>query len=239
MIYFFLPAMASYNFILIAAAVIPAVFLMVKVYRSDRLEKESHSILLSLVLLGVLSSFIAMIAERLSCAALDRLLPRGGRLYDVILYFGVVAFEEEGAKYLLLRRRTRRSAEFNCRYDGVVYAVFVSLGFALAENVGYVMSYGFRTALIRAVTAIPGHACFGVFMGAFYALAEKSSRGARGGSSAVFTALALVFPALLHGAYDYVASSSASVWYFVALIAAIFASAYALVGRMSENDVYI
>ncbi|MBP5166884.1 MAG: PrsW family intramembrane metalloprotease [Oscillospiraceae bacterium] len=239
MLFYFLPAIRTYNLILIAAAVIPAVFLMVRVYRTDRLEKEPRSMLLSLVFLGVLSSVIAMIAERLSCAVLDRALPRGGVWYNVILYFGIVAFEEEGAKYLLLSRRTRRSAEFDCLYDGVVYAVFVSLGFALAENIGYVMVYGFHTALIRAVTAIPGHACFGVFMGAFYSFSEKSSRRGDTGPAALFRILAVVIPALLHGAYDYTAAVIGIARYFIALIAVIFLAAYALIGRMSRNDGYI
>ena len=41
MFYFLLEPIMMYNWILILAAVIPAVFLMVKVYRSDRIEKES------------------------------------------------------------------------------------------------------------------------------------------------------------------------------------------------------
>ena len=89
------------------------------------------------------------------------------------MYFGVVAFSEEGAKYFLLKRRTWNSAAFNCQFDGVVYAVFVSLGFALWENISYVLMYGLSTALVRAVTAVPGHACFGVFMGVWYGLAKR------------------------------------------------------------------
>ena len=93
--------------------------------------------------------------------------------YNAIMYFGIVAFSEEGAKYFLLRRRSWHSAAFNCQFDGVVYAVFVALGFALWENISYVLMYGLSTALVRAVTAVPGHACFGVFMGVWYGLAKR------------------------------------------------------------------
>ena len=41
MFYFLAAPYLVYNGVLIAAAVIPAIFLMVKVYRADRLEKES------------------------------------------------------------------------------------------------------------------------------------------------------------------------------------------------------
>ena len=50
----------------------------------------------------------------------------------------------------------------------------VALGFAAFENVKYVYSYGFATGLVRAVTAVPGHAIFGVFMGYFYGYAKLS-----------------------------------------------------------------
>lgn len=43
------------NPILIAAAVIPAIVLLVKVYRADRLEREPPALMLSLVLYGILS----------------------------------------------------------------------------------------------------------------------------------------------------------------------------------------
>ena len=57
MFYFLLEPIMMYNWILILAAVIPAVFLMVKVYRSDRIEKESGYLLRKLVVAGIISGF--------------------------------------------------------------------------------------------------------------------------------------------------------------------------------------
>ena len=48
---------------MIAAAIIPAVFLMVKVYRTDKLEPESTKLLFGLVIAGVASAFLALIEE--------------------------------------------------------------------------------------------------------------------------------------------------------------------------------
>lgn len=64
MYYYYLPSVLSYHVILVAAAVVPALFLLLKVYRSDRLEKESPVILWSLLRAGILSSLIALVAER-------------------------------------------------------------------------------------------------------------------------------------------------------------------------------
>ena len=105
-------------------------------------------------------------------------------IYDALLYFGVVAVSEEGFKFLLLHRRTWRESEFDCCFDGVVYAVFLSLGFALWENIRYVLAYGFATAVARALTAVPGHACFGVFMGAWYGAARREAALAGNGRRA-------------------------------------------------------
>ena len=194
------------NPILIAAAVLPAIFLLVHVYRADKLEKEPAPLLISLVLYGIAATFIALVLERAGSFLLGLWFEEGSVAYNAIMYFGIVAFSEEGAKYFLLRRRTWHSAAFNCQFDGVVYAVFVALGFALWENISYVLMYGLSTALVRAVTAVPGHACFGVFMGVWYGLAKRLHGQGRDGASKLCRVLALLLPALLHGCYDFIAS---------------------------------
>ena len=172
MFYYLIEPILMYNWILILAAIVPAIFLMIKVYKSDRIEKESGYLLRRLVVAGILSTLFARIEERLGIWILSSVVSTNTVLYNVILYFGIVAIAEESSKYIMLKRNTWNNWEFNCQYDGVVYAVFVSLGFALWENINYVLSYGFSTAIVRAVTAIPGHACFGVFMGVFYGIAK-------------------------------------------------------------------
>ena len=64
MFYFILEPIMMYNWILILAAVIPAVFLMVKVYRSDRIEKESGYLLRKLVVAGIISTLLALVEEK-------------------------------------------------------------------------------------------------------------------------------------------------------------------------------
>ena len=213
------------NPILIAAAVIPAVFLLVHVYRADKLEKEPAPLLISLVLYGIAATFIALLLERFGSWLLGRYFPENSTPYNVLMYFGVVAFSEEGAKYFLLKRRTWNSAAFNCQFDGVVYAVFVSLGFALWENISYV----------------PGHACFGVFMGVWYGLAKRLHGQGKDGASKLCRVLALLLPAFLHGCYDYIATieSVHYGWLFAAFVAVLFTVAFILVKRQSRRDRYL
>lgn len=155
---------------------------------------------------GIFSTLLALVEERFGEWLLSCFVERNTLTYQIILYFGIVAFAEESSKYILLKRKTWNNYEFNCQYDGVVYAVFVSLGFALWENINYVLSYGFSTAIVRALTAIPGHACFGVFMGIFYGLAKKYYNYGHPLASKMMRVFCVIVPALLHGAYDFIAS---------------------------------
>lgn len=229
------------NPILIAAAVIPAVFLLVHVYRADKLEKEPAPLLISLVLYGIAATFIALLLERFGSWLLGRYFPENSTPYNVLMYFGVVAFSEEGAKYFLLKRRTWNSAAFNCQFDGVVYAVFVSLGFALWENISYVLMYGLSTALVRAVTAVPGHACFGVFMGVYYGRAKRYDNDGDFVKAKRCRTMAVLMPALLHGAYDFIATMEDPncEWMFLVFVLALFAVSLKLVRVGSHSDRYI
>ncbi len=203
------------NPILIAAAVIPAIVLLRFVYKEDRLDKESPGLLLSLVIFGILSTFAAIVTEQIG--------------------------EEEGFKYLLLKKRTWYSSEFNCQFDGVVYAVFVALGFALWENISYVLMYGLGTAAVRAVTAVPGHACFGVFMGAFYGLAKRYDNFGDEYRSRRCRRLAVLVPVLLHGTYDFIATYEYDgyAWIFVVFVVLLFAAAYRMIKKLSCDDRFI
>lgn len=229
------------NPILIAAAIVPALFLLIKVYQADRLEPEPSGLLLSLIFRGILATAVALVLEQLGSALLGRICPENSLLYNIVMYFGIVAFSEEGAKYVLLRRRTWYSGAFNCQFDGVVYAVFVSLGFALWENLSYVAMYGLGTALIRAVTAVPGHACFGVFMGVYYGRAKRYDNDGDYAASGLCRTLAVLMPALLHGTYDFIATmeSGSGEWVFLVFVLVLFTVSMRLTRRGSRNDHYI
>ena len=233
----------SPNALLIAAAVVPAAALMITIYRQDKLEREPTGLLIALLGFGALATVLAVVTESIGAVALAYFLPSGeGSLaYNVWMYFIVVALSEEGFKYLMLRWRTWRSKEFNCRFDGVVYATFVSLGFALLENIGYVLMYGLGAALMRAITAIPGHASFGVFMGACYGMARSCENRGEHDKSLIWSALALLLPTLIHGYYDFIAigGSEENTLSFIVFVLIVFIAAFALVRRLSKTDRYI
>lgn len=227
--------------ILIAAAVIPAIFLLIQVNRADKLDKEPWGLLLGLVFRGIIATSLAVFTEELGEALLEGLWPEDSVVYRAIMYFIVVGLSEEGFKYLVLKRRTWRSPAFNCQFDGVVYAVSVSLGFALWENIGYVAMYGLGTAMVRALTAVPGHACFGVIMGAYYGMAKRYENYGYPRKSKTCRRLAVLIPMTVHGIYDYIASSDTdgSEWLFLIFVVLLFVIISRKIKKLSREDQYI
>lgn len=227
--------------VLIAAAVLPAVILMLYVYRSDRLEKEPRSLLWRLVGMGILATLLALAGEWGGMRLLGG-MDRSCLLYQILSNFLIIGLCEEGSKYLLLNRLTWRNPSFDCRYDGIVYSVFLSLGFALWENIFYVVQYGLPTALVRALTAVPGHAAFGVFMGAWYSQAKYMEYVGNVRRCRFYRVLALLIPAGLHGVYDFIAlreSDGETATLFLGFIVVMFIAAFLTLRRMAKHDRYL
>ena len=240
--FYFLPfPILFFNPILVIAAVVPAIYLLVRVYQLDRLEKENKRMLLNMVKAGVFSSLIAWVLEKVLTNVIASQMSGNTVAYRIVLFFIVVGLSEEGAKYFELRRNSWRSPEFNCVYDGVLYAVFVSLGFALWENISYVLNYGMATAVVRAFTAIPWHACFGVYMGIFYSAAKVYTVAGDEARARMFHIAAVVVPMLIHGAYDYIATlqTQGANYLFFAFVAVLFIVSLRIIRSVSRNDAYI
>ena len=161
--------------ILTAAALIPAIVLLVMIYLHDKIEKEPIGLLALLLLVGGgLSVVFAVIGEGILQSVLNRFVSPYGQeiLYNVLMAFIVVACVEEGGKLLFLKLFSWKSPHFNFVFDAVVYSAFVSLGFAAIENVKYVFAYGMEVAIARAITAVPAHLSFSILMGVFYGRAK-------------------------------------------------------------------
>ncbi len=231
----------SYAYVLIAAAVIPAVLLIRYVYKVDRLEREPPQMIIRLVLLGVASTYAALILEKFGMVIMNSMEWESERVFYMFEFFVIVGPVEELVKYLALRYGSWKSPHFNCQFDAIVYSVSVALGFALWENINYVFAYGFTTALIRAVTAIPGHASFGVFMGVWYGVAKRQHVKGNHTAAKIFNLIAWLMPAITHGLYDYLAtiSSGGADWLFLIFIAIMFFICYSVVKRLSANDRYL
>ena len=222
----------------ILAAVVPAAVLLRYIYDHDTVEPEPPGLLWSLVFFGVLAALLSGILEGIGESILSSFVSVRSPYYTILFAFLVVAAVEEGTKYFFLKRRTWRDPAFNYRFDGVVYSVFVSLGFAAFENIQYVFSYGLSVALPRAVLSIPGHTAFAVFMGLHYGRAKLcEARGDLAAAQANRTrgVLTAVF---LHGFYDAAAMSESglSTVLFIVFVGLMFHAAFRALKRESQTD---
>lgn len=193
--------------ILMTLAIAPVIMVLIFVYKKDKVEKEPIGLILLLLLLGAVSCLPAALLEEYGAGILLGYLNPTDFEYIVLENFLVIAVAEELCKYVFLRIATWRNKNFNFFFDGIVYAVTVSLGFALLENILYVADGGLSVALTRAVLSIPGHACFGICMGIFYSEARYRRNYNMNSESRCYTFLALICPVLMHGFYDFALST--------------------------------
>ena len=222
----------------VLAAVLPAVLLLHYIYQHDTIEKEPAGLLASLLFLGVVAAIISGFLEDVGERLLTILVEPGSPAYIIILAFLVVALVEEGVKFIFLKWRTWHVPDFNYRFDGIVYAAFISLGFAAYENIQYIIHFGLSAALPRAFLSVPGHLVFAVIMGLFYSRAKQAS--VRGADMTMVLNLwwAYFTPVLLHGFYDSCAmiGSPTSVVLFVVFISSMYLLVYRLIKRESLCD---
>lgn len=183
--------------LLLALAVLPALVLAVFIYFKDKYEHEPIGMLLLTFVCGAVTVLPAILMEG-GMALLIPDAPFWGATYTAF----TAGFCEELVKLGMLMILIWRNKNFDEYFDGIVYAAYVSLGFACVENIAYVLGGdGFgesmTTAIMRALVSVPGHFLFAVVMGYHFALA-KFDRPHRGGH--LF--LAFLLPMLMHTVFD-------------------------------------
>jgi len=184
-------------------AILPGLFLMYKVYQQDKIEHEPFGLVVKIAIAGALTVISALILETAGEALIYNVLGLSGNLATALDCFFVVALAEEGGKYFVMKKCTWRNLAFNYRFDGVVYAVCASMGFAIVENVLYVIDGGVSTAIMRALTSLPGHCIFGIFMGHYYGEAKLCEVAGDRNGMKINQFKALWIPLAIHGFYDY------------------------------------
>ncbi|WP_050615451.1 glutamic-type intramembrane protease PrsW [Bacillus testis] len=127
---------------------------------------------------------------------------------DAVSSFLATGFLEEFVKWFVLMYTIYSHVSFDEPYDGIVYGSAVSLGFASAENIFYLISNGVEFAFGRALLPVSSHALFGVIMGYYLGKGKFASNRER-----AFMCYALIIPVFLHGVYDYILLKE-SIWLY-------------------------
>lgn len=192
--------------IILAAAIVPGILLLYYVYSKD-FNPEPKRMIYKGFFYGCLSVFVSTLISG-PLMKLGFFVSQPSSFAEALQtsFFGA-AIPEESAKLLMLWLLLRHSPEFDERYDGMVYAAAVGLGFACLENLMYVVSAGagwFQVSVTRAIFAVPGHFAFAIVMGYYFSRNHFDSR-----KITEFDRIKVwLFPVLLHGIYDTLAFSA-------------------------------
>ncbi len=192
--------MGYVGYIILLASLLPAVALGFYIYGKDDSPEPGLELLKAFVL-GIAACFLSLLLscpfEWLGLFTIEH-TTIGSALSAA--FFGA-AIPEECAKLFVLWLMLRRNKHFDENIDGIVYAVFVALGFAFFENMLHLFSSGPDSLAVmavgRALLCIPGHFGMGVLMGYYYSLLSFYPHGVWKNRI-----LVLAVPILIHGAFD-------------------------------------
>jgi len=181
---------------------VPALVAMWFVDRLDAKRPEPARTRRLVTFFGMLSVIPALFAELVLAGTLgEQVGPQMTYQGSSFHAFIVAACVEEACKIGVVYYVVWRRPEFDERMDGIVYASRAGLGFALVENVMYLLNSAslggeLQLWIMRAVLAVPGHAMWTGMIGAMAARRRFDGKG-----------LGLVGGYLLavafHGTYDF------------------------------------
>ncbi|RTE10486.1 glutamic-type intramembrane protease PrsW [Paenibacillus whitsoniae] len=191
---------------IVLAAVAPGLALLSYFYLKDRYAPEPIHLVIRMFVFGVLLVYPTMVLQQ----ALIQEFGEGTLVSSFFLSGGV----EEFLKWLILYHIILRHEAFDEPYDGIVYAVAVSLGFATLENIIYAFlnASSFSALLMRALLPVSGHALFGVMMGYYMGKAKFSPN-----HRYRYLWFSMLLPMLWHGGFDYILLVFKTSWVWVML----------------------
>jgi protease PrsW len=184
---------------LLLLAIAPGIAICLYIYVKDQYNREPPKYLLICFLLGILSAVAAAIIESVAIGAFESYIDHSLPVFISLLLqaFVFVAFTEEFCKFTVLKKYAFPKTAFDEPFDGIVYSIMVSMGFATIENIAYVFEHGFETGVIRMFLSVPAHGCFAVLMGYYAGLAKFNPQN----SGALLTK-GLLLAVLFHGMFD-------------------------------------
>jgi len=189
---------------IVMAAIAPGISLLAYFYLKDRYDSEPIHLVIKLFILGALIVFPSMALQNV-------LLAEFGPLHEITFAFTISGGVEEFLKWFVLYHAIFRHDAFDEPYDGIVYSVAISLGFATLENIFYAVfnQMSISAMLVRALLPVSGHALFGVAMGFYLGKAKFDLVKRR---SLMFAALFV--PIFWHGLFDSILTMSQN-WIWV------------------------
>lgn len=224
------------DFVNIFLAIIPTIILCLIVYKMDVVEKEPLKMLFTLFFIGVLITVPVQFLEQIVIT--NTKIQVTDTLSAFILSFLIIGLIEEGYKFIVLYLGTWKNKNFNQIYDGIVYAVFISLGFATLENIMYVMQNGFETAILRAIISVPAHAFYAISSGYYFGYAKLNNESQNFTKKNVCLILSFLVPIILHGTFDFLifVDNSSMSWILYGFVSILYILSFIYIKKVSSKN---
>lgn len=207
------------------------------------LKKDEHPepklMILKAFAYGFLSTFLAfglefafmkaMLGANSGCPECKYDLPRmlglsAGSDFFIIsfVFLGVLAYIEEAVKYVAAKTAALRSKAFDEPVDAMIYLVAAALGFAAAENIGYILQDAQNAvgiAYFRFLSSTLIHALASAVAGYFFAFAVLRKK-----NIALWVSFGLIAATVIHALFNSFIILAARSGYFLILAAILIAS---------------
>ncbi len=262
--------MNHFSFELSLIAVLPALALCAFVFFKDRIEKEPFGLLALLFGAGAASYVPSTLLEKgildvLSKSFADSMRASAEGFVQFtdakseFTYLALCAFLGFSLvriciQWAILFLLTYRNKNFNHLFDGIVYSVFVSLGFTVAENVHFLMQNDVEFLLPKLITSVPCQLFIGVMMGYFYTMGHmrfaaneieekllKSNTVQKDNikTSAPWQISGIVIPFLVSGIFSLAGKASGDLLttVYYALVFLIFGISFFAINQIASKDV--
>ena len=191
--------------------IIPLIIIVILYLIFDKNKSiKKNLLLLVLFIIGCIGSYICYRIEVHIGGYFPKIKTYGYIASIFYAIFGVAIFEE-GYKWFFtnsfIYKRKLSKIEI------MEYAIFISLGFAIFENlVFYISKYGMDVAISRLYSAIPLHIGCAIFMGYLLGMDNHKIR---------YNILGLIIPTCMHAFYNsflYMKNDSLNIYSFLFLI---------------------
>lgn len=223
-------------------SLLPVIVLLVLIYNLEEVKKQPMWLLLVLFLGGILSWVLVRYVADLLGSDIYRSQTEVsiflGNIGFFLVSFSIIAAIEELSKFVIMYIFCIKNKHFTNPYDGIMYATCISLGFAFAENIMYILNYGMSVALSRALFSIPAHACFGIIMGYYLGLAQMCKKKNMKNDVLKLSYLGVFIPFIIHGLYDYLLNFQGKYIYviFIVYVLLLYVISIYLMIRLSKVD---
>jgi len=217
-------------FSVISAGIAPGFALLCYFYLKDEYDKEPLKDVFRVFIIGGILVFPIMFIQYV--LDVEQVFQ-----HPILKAFISVSFFEEFFKWFFLYFLIYKTTLIDEHYDGIVYGVSISLGFATVENILYLLSFGLEYAIGRAFLPVSSHALFGVIMGYYFGKAKMTNDQ----TTSRFIFFSILIPFLLHGLYDYILLSI-NFWVQIMIVFMIFLWCFALhkvkKAKHAQNEIH-